>query len=57
MLFASGIYVEGGPSLSSLQGAGGPFKPDVGLSGAVRRLDRVFPPVVHVFRAVHSDSI
>jgi hypothetical protein len=28
---------------------GGPLKPDFGLSGTVRRLDRVFPALVHVF--------
>jgi hypothetical protein len=27
---------------------GGPFKPDVGLSGAVQRLDRVFPLLARV---------
>ena len=35
------------PSPESL--AGGPLKPDFGLSGAVRRLGRVFPPLVRVF--------
>src|SRR5258708_13356679 len=28
---------------------GGPLKPYFGSSGAVRRLDRVFPPLVRVF--------
>jgi hypothetical protein len=27
--------------------AGGPFKPDFGLSGAVRQLHRAFPPLAH----------
>jgi len=29
--------------------AGGPLKPDFGLSGAVLSLDKVFPPLVRVF--------
>jgi len=29
--------------------AGGPLKPDFGLSGAVRLLDKVFPRLVRVF--------
>ena len=29
--------------------AGGPLKPGFGLSGAVRRPDKVFPPLVRVF--------
>jgi hypothetical protein len=28
---------------------GGPLKPDFGLSGAVRRLDKVFPPLFCIF--------
>ena len=38
-------------------GTGGPLKPGFGLSGAVLLLDKVFPPLVRRFRAVHSDSI
>lgn len=34
--------------------AGGAFKPGFGLSGAVRRLDRVLPLLAR-FRAVYSD--
>jgi len=37
-------------------GTGGLLKPDFGLSGAVRRLDKVFAARSR-FRAVHSDSI
>src|SRR6266705_4382602 len=33
----------------ALQRTGGPLKPGFGLSGAVRRLDKVFPPLVRVF--------
>jgi hypothetical protein len=41
------------PSSGAFDGAGGPFGPDFGLSRAVLRGYKVFPPR---FRVVHSDS-
>jgi hypothetical protein len=44
--WAGQVALGGWPTQAS---AGGPLKPGFGLSGDVRQLDKVFPPLVRVF--------
>jgi len=44
-------------SLRSLTQAGGSLEPAFGLSGAVRPLDKVLPPLVRVFALSGLDSM
>ena len=45
-----GVSDHGGWAVLVTVAGGGTFKPDFGLSGAVRQLDRIFP-LVHVLLA------